>query len=237
MVSYNENFVLKIEGYFYSYIYKYSDFISNIKVLNPVMIRDNWGIVYLTHKTKLVKEIHLTNILYFNDRDYKDWIHLLGEVILYSNILKFGYTKQLNNLLIVFKIWTFRKITEDRIKQSALEKFNRKLIRFQTIVNKLIDYKVTTSANYRKLYSRFLVERILTKELKPVLHIKVEEPEHQDECLLHLLNLMSKKWDNINRDSFKRWFINAIQTHQDNWEHNDAWEININNKKKRNEHI
>jgi hypothetical protein len=38
-----------------------------------------------------------------------------------------------------------------------------------------------------------LTEKILTKELKPVLYIKVKDIEAQDECLKHLLNLMSKK--------------------------------------------
>jgi hypothetical protein len=38
-----------------------------------------------------------------------------------------------------------------------------------------------------------LVDKILTKELKPVLHIKVKDEEKQQECLKHLLNLMSKK--------------------------------------------
>jgi F0F1-type ATP synthase delta subunit len=67
-----------------------------------------------------------------------------------------------------------------------------------------------------KMFSRFLSERILTKELKPVLHIKVKDTEKQEECIQHLLNLMSKKWLNVTHDIFKLFFHRAIKVHQDN---------------------
>lgn len=226
--NYNINYTLKDNGYFKNYIYKYSDYLFNTKLLNPEILKDKVGMLYLNHKTKLIKEMHLTSILYFNDKSYNEWLIFLSKIIS-SNINQLNYNKELKNLLVVIKIWLFRDITILRSEIRAQEKFDKKLIRFQKVVDYLVEYKVTTSENY-KLFSRFWTEKVLTKELKPVLHIKVEDEDRQEECLKHLLNLMSKRWYNINPFLFKNYLHNAIRTHQDNWEHGDAWEI-VNNKK------
>lgn len=86
----------------------------------------------------------------------------------------------------------YKEISEQRKKETEQKEFDKKLIKFQKVLDKIIDYKVKTSNNQQE-YSRFLTERILTKELKPVLHIKVRDEEMQQDCLKHLLNLMSKK--------------------------------------------
>jgi hypothetical protein len=64
---------------------------------------------------------------------------------------------------------------------------------------------------------------VLTKELKPVLCIKVIEESQQEECLRHLLNLMSKKWLNVEFDEFRKYLHITIKKYQDNYEHDDAW--------------
>jgi len=190
--DYNINYILKDIGYFKNYIYKYNDYLSNFKILNPEILKDNIGILYFNHKTKLVKEMHLTSILYFNDKTYNEWLFFINKIII-STIEQLELYKELKNLLVVIKIWLFREKTKILNAIKAKEKFDRKLLRFQTVVKKLIDYKVDTSVNYKLLFSRFLTEKILTKELKPVLHIKVKDEEKQEECLNHLLNLMSKR--------------------------------------------
>lgn len=95
-----------------------------------------------------------------------------------------------------------KDISESRIAATALKEFNKKLVKFQKVIDKLVDYKVKVGKGEQE-YSRFLTERILSKELKPVLHIKVMDEEDQLECLKHLLNLMSKKWLNVDSATFK----------------------------------
>ena len=43
----------------------------------------------------------------------------------------------------------------------------------------------------------------------------------QEECLQHLLNLLSKKWTGVKADTFKFYFHKAIKGYQDNYEHKD----------------
>jgi len=227
----NTNYVLKDTGYLRNYIYSYSDYLFNTKVLNREVIKDRTGLLYFNHKTKLVNELLITSILYFNDKTYNEWVFFMEKIIISKlRELELEFTKQLKGLKVILKLWLFRDISNLRAEIKAQEKFDKKLLRFQKVVNKLVDYKVETANN--KMFSRFLSERILTKELKPVLHIKVVDAEKQEECLKHLLNLMSKKWHNVTHDIFKLFFHRAIKMHQDNWEHNDAWYIKIKEKKK-----
>lgn len=218
----NTNYVLKDTGYLRNYIYNYSDYLFNTKVLNREVIKDRTGLLYFNHKTKLVNEFLITSILYFNDKTYNEWVFFMEKIII-SKLREFKFTKELKGLKVVLKLWLFRDISNLRAEIKAQEKFDKKLLRFQKVVNKLVDYKVETANN--KMFSRFLSERILTKELKPVLHIKVVDADKQEECLKHLLNLMSKKWHNVTHETFKLFFHRAIKMHQDNWEHKDAWEI------------
>lgn len=222
-MDYNINYILKDTGYFKNYIYKYSDFLYNFKLLNPAILKDKAGILYLNHKTKIVREIHLTGILYFNDKSYYEWLFLIRKIIS-STLDTLNYNKELKNLLVVIKIWLFRDISILRSEIKAQEKFNKKMLRFKKVIDYLVEYKVITSVNY-KLFSRFWTEKVLTKDLKPVLHIKVVDEEKQQECIQHLLNLMSLKWENINPKKFKDYIHRAIKVHQDNWEHNDAWDL------------
>lgn len=188
----NTNYVLKDTGYLRNYIYSYSDYLFNTKVLNREVIKDRTGLLYFNHKTKLVNELLITSILYFNDKTYNEWVFFMEKIIISKlRELELEFTKQLKGLKVILKLWLFRDISNLRAEIKAQEKFDKKLLRFQKVVNKLVDYKVETANN--KMFSRFLSERILTKELKPVLHIKVVDAEKQEECLKHLLNLMSKK--------------------------------------------
>jgi len=86
----------------------------------------------------------------------------------------------------------YRPISIERLRIRAQVAFDKKLLKFETVINKLIDYKVKVGEG-KQLFSRFLTEQILTKELKPVLCIKVKDTNAQEECLKHLLNLMTKK--------------------------------------------
>lgn len=205
----NINYVLKNTGYLKNYIYSYSDYIFNTKILNGELIKDRTGLLYLNYKTKL--DLLVTSILYFNDKTYNEWVFLMEKIIIKQQK---ELIKESKGLKVVLKLWFFRDISNLRAERKAQEKFDKKLLRFQKVVNKLVDYKVETANN--KMFSRFLSERILTKELKPVLHIKVLDTEKQEECLKHLLNLMSKKWINVKHDTFKLFFHRAIKMHQDN---------------------
>jgi hypothetical protein len=86
----------------------------------------------------------------------------------------------------------FKEIAAQRKAEKDKKEFIKKLIKFQKTLEKLIIYKVNVSKGSQE-YSRFLTDKILTKELKPVLHIKIIDEDMQAECLTHLLNLMSKK--------------------------------------------
>lgn len=225
----NNNYVLKDTGYLKNYIYSYSDYLFNTKVLSREIIKDRIGLLYFNHKTKLISEFMITTILYFNDKTYNEWT-LFMEKIITKKLKEFKFIKELKGLQVVLKLWLFRDISNRRAEIKAQEKFDKKLLRFQKVVNKLVDYKVETANN--KMFSRFLSERILIKELKPVLHIKVKDAEKQEECIQHLLNLMSKKWLDVTHDTFKQFFHRAIKVHQDNWEHKDAWHIKEKKKNK-----
>jgi ribosome-associated translation inhibitor RaiA len=95
-----------------------------------------------------------------------------------------------------------KQIAECRKIETAQKEFDKKLTRFQKVLDKLINYKVNVGC-YKQEYSRFLTDKILNKELKPVLHIKVKDEEMQQECLKHLLNLMTKKWVGVSYSTFK----------------------------------
>lgn len=219
---YNKNFLLKNVGYFQIYIYKYNEYLINKNLLEPLLLQDKYFIIYLSYKDL---EYNITGMCYFNN--YFEFLDLLNNKLNQhiKNIIN------IKNILISIKIWQYKEISEYRIKVTAQKAFDKKLTRFQKVLNKLIDYKVKTS-NKQLEYSRFLTEKILTKELKPVLHIKVEDELLQQECLKHLLNLMSKKWLGVSFNVFKAWMHKTIKIYQDNWEHEDAWEIEIKEKKK-----
>jgi hypothetical protein len=135
-------------------------------------------------------------------------------------------------MLIIIKVWLHQEISERRKVETAQKEFDKKLTKFQKVLDKLIVYKVNVSSNKQE-YSRFLTDKILTKELKPVLYLKVQDEENQQKCLKHLLNLMSKKWQGVSYNTFKSWMHKTIKLYQDNYEHNDAWEIVIKEKIKK----
>lgn len=217
--DYNIKFSIKHVGYFKNYIYTYKDYLINKNILNPELINNKIGIIYITYKNNV--EEHLTGIIYFDFfNDYSDFISFTENIIsLKINTLD---VKEIKNLLIVIKFWIYKDIFNERLIAAAQKEFDKKLAKFQKVVNKLVEYKINASKGTLE-YSRFLAERILTKELKPVLHIKVVDLESQDECLKHLLNLLSKKWVDVKADVFKFYFHKAIKIYQDNYEHNDAW--------------
>jgi hypothetical protein len=86
----------------------------------------------------------------------------------------------------------FKDITDHRAKVAAQKVFDKKLLKFQKVIDKLIEYKVRVGAGLQEP-SKFLIEKILTKELKPVIHIKVIDETKQNDCFSHLLNLILKK--------------------------------------------
>lgn len=219
-INYNINFTIKCVGYFKNYIYTYNDYLINKNILNIELINHQIGILYVAYKNNNDEE-SLTGIIYFDFfNNYNDFINFVdNQIALKKNKLN---VKEIKNLLIVIKMWNYRDIFNTRQILSAQKEFDKKLLKFQKVVDKLVDYKINASNNVLE-YSRFLAERILTKELKPVLHIKVKDLESQEECLKHLLNLLSKKWIGVKKDIFKFYFHKAIKEYQDNYEHNDAW--------------
>ena len=50
--DYNTNFILKRVGYFDNYIYNYKDYMINKKILNPTLINNQIGIIYVIYKDK-----------------------------------------------------------------------------------------------------------------------------------------------------------------------------------------
>lgn len=100
-IDYNINFILKRVGYFDNYIYNYKDYIINKKILNPALINNQIGIIYLIYKDKT--EENLSGILYFDFfYDYNDFVKFVEDVIyLKLNIIDI---KELKNLSIVVKI-------------------------------------------------------------------------------------------------------------------------------------
>lgn len=219
---YNNNYILKNVGYFQNYIYKYKDYVINKNVLAPFLLKDKSFIIYISNKEE---EENITGICNFNN--YTEFIELLDTSI--NKKIKELDVKNIKNISIIIKIWIYTEIATQRLKETAQKEFDKKLIKFQKVLDKLIDYKVKVSNNQQQ-YSRFLTDKILTKELKPVLHIKVRDEEMQQECLKHLLNLMSKKWQGVTYAIFKLWVHKTIKLYQDNYEHNDAWEITLKEK-------
>jgi hypothetical protein len=140
-------------------------------------------------------------------------------------------SKEINGISIIIKVWIYKQIALERKLKREQEEFNKKLIKFQKVLDKLIDYKVRTSNGHQE-YSRFLTDKILNKELKPVLNIKVIDDEMQVECIRHVLNLMSKKWPGVTHSNFKYWMHRTIKLYQDNFEHDDKWEVELKSKKK-----
>lgn len=222
---YNKNYIIKNVGYFQNYVYKYKNYIVNKNILEPFLLENKSYIIYIMYKNGF--EENLTGICYFTN--YIEFLKLL-ECSLNEKIMQLD-DKEKNGLSIIIKIWIYKKIALERQIKREQEIFNKKLIRFQKVLEKLIDYKVRTS-NGQQEFSRFLADKILTKELKPVLNIKVIDEEQQQECLKHVLNLMSKKWQGIKYDTFKFWIKKTIKLYQDNFEHEDKWEIEIKTKKK-----
>jgi hypothetical protein len=217
--NYNLNYTIKCVGYFKNYMYTANDYFSNKSILCPDLIKNQIGILYIINNKDKTEE-HLSGILYFEFfYDYVDFINFVDKKITMK--LNSINVKIIKHILIVIKIWDYTHIYTTRLIAAAQKEFDKKLLKFQTVVNKLVDYKVTTTGTDK--FSRFLAERILNKELKPVLHIKVINEEKQEECLKHLLNLLSKKWPDVKFDVFKFYFYKAIKQHQDNFEHGDMW--------------
>lgn len=215
--DYNINFILKRVGYFDNYIYNYKDYMINKNILNPTLINNQIGIMYIIYKDKT--EENLSGILYFDFfYDYNDFVKFVEDnIYLKLNVIDI---KELKNLSIVIKLWVYKNIFEARQIAAAQKEFDKKLIKFRKVIDKLVEYKVNTSTGKAE-YSRFLANLILTKELKPVLHIKVIDTISQEECLQHLLNLLSKKWVGVKAETFKFYFHKAIKGYQDNYEHKD----------------
>lgn len=220
---YNKNYILKNIGYFQNYIYKYKDYVINPKILEPFLLKDKSYIIYISYKEI---EENLSGICFFNE--YIEFLNVLDKKL--NEKLKTLDVKMLKSLNIIIKIWVYKEITARRKAEAAQNEFNKRLLKFQKVLDKLITYKVNVSSGKQE-YSRFLADKILTKEFKPVLHIKVQDEEVQVECLKHLLNLISKKWKNVSYNVFKHWMHKTIKLYQDNFEHNDAWEIDIKNTK------
>lgn len=218
-IEYNKNYILKNVGYFHNYIYSYADYIINKNVLEPRLMWYKAGILCFSYKKTGLEE-NITGLLYF-DNDYNEFLFIIDTHI--QQKIKSLEVKELKGLSIIIKIWMFTEITDRRAEIAAQKVFDKKLIKFQKVVDYLVDYKVKVGAGLQ-LSSKFLLEKILTKELKPVLHIKVEDEIKQTECLSHLLNLMLKKWKGVDHYTFKYYFHKAIKGYQDNFEHNDAWE-------------
>lgn len=218
---YNQNYIIKNVGYFKNYIYKYKDYVLNQNILEPFLLKDKYFIIYISYKNNI--EENVSGICFFSE--YSDFIKLVNESL--SNKFNNLNIKELNNIII--KVWMYKEITAFRKAEIEKKEFEKKLLKFQKVIEQLITYKVNVGLGKQE-YSRFLIDKILTKELKPVLHIKVMDEEMQAECLKHLLNLMSKKWVGVKFDVFKLWVYKTIQLYQDNYEQNDLWEIKVNNK-------
>lgn len=232
---YNENVLVKNIGYFQVYTYKYADYIVNKNILNPFIIKNNVGLLCVSKEAKV--ESNLSGILNFNDYNYNDFIdyvyqQIKNQIISFDNLPVKEKNKVLRKFVIIIKIWIFKLITKERLRIRAQLLFNKKLLKFQTVINKLIDYKVKVGLKQQQ-FSRFLTERILTKELKPYIIIKIKDIEKQDLCLNHLLNLMTKKWLNVDPLVFKYYIHKTIKKYQDNYEHDDAWELKVEEKKKK----
>lgn len=221
---YNKNYILKNVGYFQNYIYKYKNYLINKNILEPFLLENKSYIIYIMYKNGF--EENITGICYFTD--YKEFCEIL-ESSLTPRLVVLD-PQEIKGLSIIIKVWIYKEIALQRKLKREQEEFDKKLIKFQKVLDKLIDYKVRTS-NGQQEYSRFLTDRILTKELKPALHIKVRDEELQADCLKHLLNLMSKKWPGVTFNKFKQWIKHTIQQYQDNYEQDDKWEIVIKNKK------
>jgi hypothetical protein len=216
---YNTNYIIKSVGYFNNYIYTYKDYAVNKKILSPALISNQIGILYIIYKNKI--EENLSGILYFDFfYDYNNFVDFVDSNI--SAKLSNIDMKEIKHLLIVIKIWIYEDIYIQRRIDTSQKEFDKKLLKFQKVVNKLVEYKVNTS-NGTAEFSRFLANQILTKELKPVLHIKVQDEIEQEDCLSHLLNLLNKKWPGVQAVVFKDFFHKAIKQHQDNFEHKDMW--------------
>ena len=217
-LMYNKNYIIKNVGYFQNYVYKYKNYLVNKNILEPFLLENKSYIIYIKYKNGF--EENLTGICYFTN--YIEFLKLL-ECKLAEKVMLLD-NKEINGLFIIIKIWIYKQIALQRQIKRDQEIFNKKLIKFQKVLEKLIDYKVRTN-NGQQEFSRFLTDKILTKELKPVLHIKVIDEDMQIECLKHVLNLMSKKWPGITHDKFKYWIKRTIKLYQDNLEHDDKWEI------------
>lgn len=223
-VVYNNNFILKKVGYFYNYIYSYNEYIKNKNVLEPSMLTNKAGIIYIyykkTGKIKSEYEENITGVLYFDD--YFDLITLIDSHITVK--VNNWDLKDLKRLSIIIKIWEFKSIAKYRAKVAAQVVFDKKLIRFQKVINMLTAYKVRIGAGIQ-LPSKFLIEKVLTKELKPFIHIKIIDEEKQTECFDHLVKLILKKWPGVDAATFKFYLHKTIKLYQDNFEHDDAWDI------------
>lgn len=78
--DYNIKFSIKHVGYFKNYIYMYKDYLINKNILNPELINNKIGIIYITYKNNV--EEHLTGIIYFDFfNDYSDFINFTENII------------------------------------------------------------------------------------------------------------------------------------------------------------
>lgn len=221
---YNTNYILKNVGYFQNYIYKYKNYLLNKNILEPFLLENKSYIIYIMYRNGF--EENLTGICYFNN--YIEFLELL-EKSLSKKLIQLDI-KEINGISIIIKVWNYKQIALERKLKREQEEYDKKFIRFQKVLDKLIDYKVRTNNGLQE-YSRFLTDRILNKELKPALHVKVIDEEMQAECLSHLLNLMSKKWPGVTPSQFKYWMHRTIKLYQDNFEQDDKWEIELKSKK------
>jgi hypothetical protein len=99
----NNNYVLKDTGYLKGYIYSYSDYLFNTKVLNNETIKDRTGLLYFNHKTKQINDLLITSILYFNDKTYREWV-LFIEKIISNKLEQLKFSKELKGLQVVLKL-------------------------------------------------------------------------------------------------------------------------------------
>ena len=169
--EFNLNFTIKNIGYFKNYIYTYNNYLINKNILSTELINHKIGILYIAYKNNNSEE-NLTGIIYFDFfKEYNDFINFVdNQIAMKQSKLN---VKEIKHLLIVIKIWIYKDLFNERQIIAAQKEFDKKLFKFQKVVNKLVEYKINTSTGVLE-YSRFLAELILTKELKPVLHIKIK---------------------------------------------------------------
>jgi hypothetical protein len=183
-IIYNENYKFKIDNYYFKYIYKYSDYESNINICNiNILINKNFTIfLYFKHKLD-IKNISL-GILEYNK--YNNYIYLIKYIN--NKINKFLLKNKVIIKEIIIYIWEFDFLFNKNLDIKIKRETNIKLKLFNKKIEEIIKFRFDS-----EIFNNYKLQ-ILIKDLKKTLYVKLESKleDNIDDCCNHLYYLIKK---------------------------------------------